>query len=132
VRLTFERENFLPSEVDAIWLAMMPLEEAAAKERQGTRTDLTCGKVSHMSVSDSEGKQRARDKVGAFAGLSGRTVEKITTVCEAGSQTPAASYTGNFGSRQDGRFALRHTQGSVVGSRRRADRTKVKGAAWRG
>jgi hypothetical protein len=31
-----ERENFLPSEVDAIWLAMMPFEQASAKKRQGT------------------------------------------------------------------------------------------------
>jgi len=48
-------------------------EKAAAKERQGTRTNLdpTCAKVSHKS------KERAADKIAAFAGVSGRTVEKI-------------------------------------------------------
>ena len=35
-----ERLAFQSTEVDAIWDAMRPLEEAAAKERQGTRTDL--------------------------------------------------------------------------------------------
>jgi len=50
---------------------MLPAEKEAARERQGERTDL------RESFPDVEPKEhRARDKIGAFAGVSGRTVEK--------------------------------------------------------
>ena len=45
-------------------------------------------KVSHASVSDSQGKERMVDRIGAFAGLSGRTVEKIASVCDAAIADP--------------------------------------------
>ena len=136
------RKNFLPSEIDAIRRAMEPAEKAAAKRRQGARTDLqeTSGKVSQMSPSsratdnfvcatckeefdrvvwhcprcgshlapefnvtckycEKEGVEirmpkigesfankralRTTDKIGDFAGVSGRTVEKIRDVVEA-------------------------------------------------
>jgi hypothetical protein len=54
--------------VSAIRRTLEPIEKAAAKERmsEGGKG----GKVSHGS-GDSEGKERARDKIGAFAGVSG-------------------------------------------------------------
>jgi hypothetical protein len=76
-----DRKDFLPSEIDAIRKALAPIEAAAARERQGTRTDKLPGKFP-------EGEQRARDKVGAFAGVSGRTVEKIAKVVEAAEREP--------------------------------------------
>ncbi len=60
------RKDFLPSEIDAIRVALAPREKAAATER------MTLGKVSTGSTSG-----KTRDKVGSFAGVSGRTVEKI-------------------------------------------------------
>jgi hypothetical protein len=76
-----ERENFLPSEVDAIRLAMLPFEQAAAKERIET------GRPPQGKFPEGE-TGRVRDKIGAFAGLSGRTVEKIAVVCEAAKADP--------------------------------------------
>jgi ParB/RepB/Spo0J family partition protein len=78
------RKDFLPSEIDAIRRAVEPIEKAAAKERQGARTDLdaTSAKISHKSP------QRSADKIGAFAGVSGRTVEKIAKVVEAAEAEP--------------------------------------------
>jgi hypothetical protein len=54
-------------------------EKRSGTDRQGTRTDLiTPAKVSHKSV------QRTADKIGAFAGVLGRTVvEKIAAVVGA-------------------------------------------------
>ena len=70
------RENFLPSEIDAIRRTLEPAEKAAAKEnqRQGGRGKKGA-KVSQPF--------RAADKIGAFAGVSGRTIEKIAAVVEA-------------------------------------------------
>jgi N6-adenosine-specific RNA methylase IME4 len=72
-----DRKDFLPSEIEAIRRALLPTEKAAAKERE------TLGKVSPGS-----GRGRTRDKIGAFAGVSGRTVEKIAAVCEAAEAEP--------------------------------------------
>lgn len=79
-----ERKDFLPSEIDAIRRALAPKEKAAAKQRQGKRLDLggTSAKLSHKS------KERSADKIGAFAGVSGRTVEKIAKVVEAAEREP--------------------------------------------
>ena len=68
-----DRKDFLPSEIDAIRKAVAPIEEAAAKERMSEG-----GKGAKVSQ-----PSRAVDKVGAFAGISGRTVEKIAKVVEA-------------------------------------------------
>jgi ParB/RepB/Spo0J family partition protein len=71
------RKDFLPSEIDAIRRALEPLEKAAAKQRE------TLGKISLPSEAG-----RVRDKIGAFAGVSGRTVEKIAAVVEAAEAEP--------------------------------------------
>jgi N6-adenosine-specific RNA methylase IME4 len=75
------RKNFLPSEIDAIRRALEPIEKAAAKKRQGMRNDLV---ESFHNVANG----KTRDKVGAFAGVSGRTVEKIRVVVEAAEADP--------------------------------------------
>jgi hypothetical protein len=74
------RKDFPPSEIEAIRRAMLPVEKVAARERMSDGGN--GGKVSHAS-GDTEDKERARDKIGAFAGVSGRTVEKIAAVVEA-------------------------------------------------
>jgi hypothetical protein len=58
----------------------VPLEEAAAKERQREHGGTAPGKHS-AKVSQSDG--RVTNKIGSFAGVSGRQVEKIAAVCEA-------------------------------------------------
>jgi ParB/RepB/Spo0J family partition protein len=72
------RKNFLPSEIEAIRRAMEPMEKAAAKGRmsQGGKR----AKVSQPS--------RTADKIGALAGVSGRTVEKIAAVVAAAEAEP--------------------------------------------
>ena len=60
-----------------IRLALEELEKAAAWER------MTLGKV---STGSDPGK--TRDRIGARAGVSGRTVEKIAEVCEAAEAEP--------------------------------------------
>jgi hypothetical protein len=47
---------------------MLPVETSAAKQRQGKRNDLV------ESFHDVASPQKTRDKIGAFAGVSGRTV----------------------------------------------------------
>jgi MT-A70/ParB-like nuclease domain len=69
------RKDFLPSEIDAIRRALMPVEAAAA----------TCRKLSGRSVADGG---ETRDKIGAFAGVSGRTVDKIAAVVAAAEAEP--------------------------------------------
>jgi ParB family chromosome partitioning protein len=77
-----DRKDFLPSEIEAIRRALEPIEKAAAKERmsQGGKG----GKVSQPS----DEPARARDKIGALAGVSGRTVEKIAAVVAAAEAEP--------------------------------------------
>jgi ParB family chromosome partitioning protein len=72
-----ERKNFLPSEINAIRRALEPIEKAAAKERMSDG-----GKGAKVSQ-----PSRATDKIGAFAGVSGRTVEKIARVVEAAEES---------------------------------------------
>ncbi len=76
-----ERKDFLPSEIEAIRRAMLPVETEAARERmaEGARV----GKVSTPSDAG-----KTRDKIGSFAGVSGRTVEKIAAVVEAAETKP--------------------------------------------
>jgi N6-adenosine-specific RNA methylase IME4 len=75
------RKDFLPSEIDAIRRAIEPIEKAAAKERQGTRNDLV------ENFHNVEGG-KTRDKIGAFAGVSGRTIQKIAAVVDAAETEP--------------------------------------------
>lgn len=64
------RKDFNPSEAVAMAAALEVSESAAAKNRQGTRTDLLPGKF----LEGSQG--RTLDKVGARVGLSGKTLDK--------------------------------------------------------
>jgi N6-adenosine-specific RNA methylase IME4/ParB-like chromosome segregation protein Spo0J len=74
------RKDFLPSEVDAIRRALEPIERAAAKQR------MSKGAKGVENFHTLRGK--SRDKIGAFAGMSGRTVQKIATVVEAAQAEP--------------------------------------------
>ena len=70
------RQNFPPSEVFAIAKAIEPLEKAAALKRMKTGKRPS-GKLPYGTPG------QTRDKIGAFAGMSGRTIEKIMAVCVA-------------------------------------------------
>jgi hypothetical protein len=89
------RKDFLPSEIDSIRRALEPKEKEAAKDRQKEHGGAAPGKhltalggyeIQSRKVSLSEGQ--TRDKIGAFAGVSGRTVEKIKAVVEAAEENP--------------------------------------------
>jgi ParB/RepB/Spo0J family partition protein len=80
-----ERKDFLPSEIDAIRRVIEPLEQPAAKERQ--RASLKRGQQRPVVENCPHGG-KTRDKVAAFAGVSGRTVEKIRAVCDAARADP--------------------------------------------
>ena len=113
-----DRKDFLPSEIDAIRRALEPVEKAAAKERE------TLGKVSLGSEPG-----RARDKIGAFAGVSGRTVEKIAAVVAAAEAEPekyarlAESHGSPRTSRRPLSPALQHAFGGRFAPSRRRCRT---------
>jgi hypothetical protein len=64
------RKDFMLSEAVAIKRALEPLEKAAAREQQGTRTDKHLGKLPTSSVG------RAADKAAAATGMARRTLEK--------------------------------------------------------
>jgi DNA modification methylase/ParB-like chromosome segregation protein Spo0J len=72
------RKDFLPSEIDAIRRAMEPIEKMAAKGRM--RQGGKGAKVSQPS--------RTTDRIGKFAGISGRTVEKIAAIMDAAEADP--------------------------------------------
>ena len=72
------RKDFLPTEIDAIRREMEPAERVAAKERMGE-----AGKGAKVSQ-----PSRSTDKIGSFAGVSGRTVEKIAAVVDAAEADP--------------------------------------------
>lgn len=77
------RKDFQPSEMVAIAKALEPEQQQAARERQGTRTDLDI-KESFLEV----GAGQTRDKVAAYVGVSGRTLEKAAEVVEAARWVP--------------------------------------------
>ena len=79
------RKDFLPSEIDAIRRALMPREKAAAKERQVA--GLRRGDEKPVVENFHDGG-KTRDKIGAFAGVSGRTVEKIAAIMDAAERDP--------------------------------------------
>jgi N6-adenosine-specific RNA methylase IME4 len=81
------RKDFLPSEIEAIRRAIEPYERAAAKERQRRHGETAPGRPKHSGqVSLSNG--RTRDRIGAFAGISGRSLAKIQAVVEAAERNP--------------------------------------------
>jgi ParB/RepB/Spo0J family partition protein len=73
------RKDFTPEESIDIWNAIEPLERAAAKERMSEG-----GKVGKISTPSG----RARDKVAAVIGVSGRTMEKRKAIVEAARAEP--------------------------------------------
>lgn len=73
------RKDFLPSEIDAIRRELEPVEKMAAKERMSEG-----GKVGKVSTPSG----KTRDKIGEFAGMSGRNVEKIAAVVDAAQTDP--------------------------------------------
>jgi len=77
------REDFLPSEMDAIRKKFQEREQAAAKDRQGGRGRDRSGKFPEQSKTG-----QSRDKIAKVAGISGRTLQKISEVCEAAKAEP--------------------------------------------
>ena len=80
------RKDFLPSEIEAIRRAIEPYERAAAKERQRKHAGTAPGRKHSGKVSRSE--VRTRDRIGCFAGISGRSLAKIQAVVEAAELQP--------------------------------------------
>jgi len=78
------RKNFLPSEIAAIAKALRPVAEEEAKERaEEGRVKGRMHRWSGATFPKPEEKTRAprvRDKVASFAGVSGRTLEKIVEI----------------------------------------------------
>ena len=96
-----ERMPFQATEVYDMWQAMAPLEKAAAEERaaEGRRRGGLIRQDSlrqNLPEAESGQKGRVRDKTGAFAGLSGFTVDKVHQVCEAARAEPAGVNGFNF------------------------------------
>src|SRR6266498_4676640 len=80
------RKDYVPSEIDDIRRALEPEEKAAAKERQREHGGTAPGKHSGKVSTSDAGK--VRDKIGKFAHISGRTVDKIAEVCNAARADP--------------------------------------------
>jgi N6-adenosine-specific RNA methylase IME4 len=85
------RKDWTPSEVDALRRRCEALLKVQAKSNQAT-----AGPSSGRGAKRSGGgklppalKGKTRDKIGAFAGVSGRTVEKIAAVVDAAKAQPA-------------------------------------------
>lgn len=72
------RKDFLPSEIDSIRRALEPVVATPVGRP---------GEISESFANKPE-KGRTVDKVGSFAGVSGRTVEKIKAVVEAAEENP--------------------------------------------
>jgi ParB/RepB/Spo0J family partition protein len=79
------RKDFLPSEIASIMRELEPLERTAAKGRQ--QAGLKRGDKRPV-VENFHNGGKARDKVAAFAGISGRTLDKIKAVVEAAEAEP--------------------------------------------
>jgi N6-adenosine-specific RNA methylase IME4 len=77
-----ERKDFTLTEAVAIKRALGPLETAAAKKRQGVRTDKHSGKLPQGLVG------KTRDKVAKSTGLGARTLEKAEAVVAAAEADP--------------------------------------------
>jgi len=77
-----DRKDFTLSEAVAIKRALEPLEKAAARERQGARTDKHPGNLPTSSVG------RAGDKAAAATGMARRTLEKAQAVVDAAEAEP--------------------------------------------
>ena len=76
------RKDFTPSEAVAIGEALELLEREAARERQGTRTDL------EPSAKLAEGTGETRDKVAEMVGMGHTSYAKAKEVVEAAEREP--------------------------------------------
>lgn len=86
-----DRKDFTPLEAVALAEAMEPLLKAAAKERQiegGRAGGQACGNFPQASVDASLSRDKTRDKVAEFVGVSGRTLEKAKAVAIAAREEP--------------------------------------------
>ena len=84
-----DRENMTPSEIIAAGKLIEGLEKGQARERQAQAGPETGrGKKTTASGNFPEAVGRARDKVGAVFGISGRTYEKAKQVVAAAEQDP--------------------------------------------
>ena len=81
VEENLQRKDFPPSELASVWRAIEAHERVTAKSRRGARTDQHGGKLSTTFG-------KTRDKIGAVAGVSGRTLEKIVAVVAAAEAEP--------------------------------------------
>lgn len=81
------RKDFLPSEAVAIYRAMKPIEEAAARERHVAQAKANLGVADAGNFPASE-KGRVREKVARYVGVSDRTLEKAAKVVEAAEREP--------------------------------------------
>jgi N6-adenosine-specific RNA methylase IME4 len=77
-----DRKDFTLSEAVAIKRALEPIEKAAAKGRQGTRTDKLPANLAEGSKGDS------RDKLAAFTGIKRSTMAKAEAVVDAAEAEP--------------------------------------------
>lgn len=88
-----ERMGFQPTEMNAIRKAYQIIEKAAAKLRQlaGLKRGAD-GPVREIFPDGEEPKKedRVRDRIGAFCGVSGRTMEKIAEGVRRGAQRAGA------------------------------------------
>jgi N6-adenosine-specific RNA methylase IME4/ParB-like chromosome segregation protein Spo0J len=75
------RKDFLPSEMVAIMRTLGPTERVAARARM-----IEAAKVGKISTPSDGGK--TRDKVAAYVGVSGRTLEKAAAVVAAAEAEP--------------------------------------------
>ena len=71
------RKDFTPSEDVAIRRTLRSIEKAAAKERQGTRTDKHSGNLPESSKGDT------RDKTAAYTNRRARTLTKLDSALSA-------------------------------------------------
>ena len=76
------RKDFTLSEAVAIKRELEPIERAAAKERQGGRTDKHPGKLPASSTG------RAADKAAKATGMARRTLEKAEAIVDAAEAEP--------------------------------------------
>lgn len=78
----FVRKDLLPSEIVALKRAIEPLERRAARERQGSRTDL----CHPATLAERQGD--ARDNIARYLGVGRTTIEKAEAVIEAAEEAP--------------------------------------------
>ena len=73
----FVRKDLLPSEIVALKRAIEPLERRAARERQGSRTDLC------LPATVAECQGATRDKIARYLGVGKTTIDRAEAVVEA-------------------------------------------------